>query len=175
MWQLGKRCGAVRVPLVRRLALLAAAWMQSSSRPCGVHAGGATTDPRNVSNGHRIYPPLNGSVDQTTYQDQPQVTVLPDGSWCAVWTHGIGGTEGAGLGNRILSARSTDRGGSWSHPPLDVEPLALSSNQGALTHPWSWGSHRTPWHPVEDPSQLGPCSPDRESAIGNVPALVPGP
>jgi hypothetical protein len=35
------------------------------------------------------------------------------------------------------------------------------------------GSHRTPWHPVEDPL-LGP-SPDRECAMENASALVPGP
>ena len=73
--------------------------------------GWAVRDPRNVSNGLRIFPPLiSNNNSHMTYQDQPQTLVLPDGSWFVVWTHGIGGTEGAGLGNRVLSARSTDQG-----------------------------------------------------------------
>ena len=94
-------------------------------------AGSALRDPRNVSNGLRIFPPLvSSNSSHMTYQDQPQTLVLQDGSWFVVWTHGIGGTEGAGLGNRVLSARSTSQGVHWSSP-VDVEPLAVSSKTSA--------------------------------------------
>ena len=89
-------------------------------------AGGASSDWRNVSNGLPIWPP--STVHEASYQDPPQVQVLPDGPWFVVWTHGVGKAEGSP--NIILSARSTSQGASWS-APVSVEPLAVGASSSA--------------------------------------------
>eukprot|EP01050_Picozoa_sp_SAG11_P034178 SAG11_NODE_11959_length_729_cov_0.858730_1_plen_187_part_01 len=87
---------------------------------------GAVSDWRNVSTGLPIWPPVSNMTK--SYQDQPQVQVLADGTWFVVWTHGTGTNEGSP--NVILSARSTSQGRSWS-PPVEVEPLARDASSSA--------------------------------------------
>eukprot|EP01047_Picozoa_sp_COSAG01_P005355 COSAG01_NODE_182_length_22838_cov_34.788733_7_plen_1032_part_00 len=87
----------------------------------------AETDWRNVTTGNRIWP-LQAS-SPVTYQDQPQISILKDGSWFVVWTHGVGKNEGAR--NIILSMKSFDKGKSWISPPVNVEPFALNAASSA--------------------------------------------
>jgi sucrose-6-phosphate hydrolase SacC (GH32 family) len=87
----------------------------------------ADHDWRNVSTGNKIWP-APGTTAQVTYQDQPQISVLADGSWFVVWTHGVGKSEGAR--NIILSMKSFTKGRNWT-APVNIEPLSLNSASSA--------------------------------------------
>jgi hypothetical protein len=118
-------------PLLLLLALTPTA--QQRRLACG---GGAVADWRNISTGLPIWPPASLRATET-YQDQPQVQVLADGTWFVVWTHGVGTSEGAP--NIVLSARSTNRGRSWS-APVDVEPLAGNYSKAQPSSSASWAN-----------------------------------
>jgi hypothetical protein len=69
------------------------------------------TDKRNIKHGIEI--------PTETYADQPYVVHTHDGAWLCCLTTGAG-REGQS-GQHVVTARSTDRGRTWS-APVDVEP-----------------------------------------------------
>lgn len=71
-----------------------------------------TTDPRNIRHGSVI--PDEG------YCDQPYVVITKDGNWLCTFTTGKG-IEGQ-LGQHVVASISTDKGKTWSDPPIDIEP-----------------------------------------------------
>jgi hypothetical protein len=77
-----------------------------------VNEMGSVSDGRHISNGWVI--PSEG------YCDQPYVVKMEDGAWLCIMTT-ASGVEGAS-GQHIVSARSMDRGKTWSEL-VDVEPI----------------------------------------------------
>ncbi|HRR87432.1 MAG TPA: sialidase family protein, partial [Phycisphaerae bacterium] len=71
-----------------------------------------TADPRNIRNGSVI--PDEG------YCDQPYMVITKDGNWLCTFTTGKG-IEGQ-LGQHVVASISTDKGKTWSDPPIDIEP-----------------------------------------------------
>eukprot|EP01051_Picozoa_sp_SAG22_P004418 SAG22_NODE_236_length_14254_cov_3.426492_5_plen_1588_part_00 len=117
----------VRVAASHVRVLSIDAWKLRTAFSNEPHDSKAAHDWRNVSTGNKIWPPP-GSAAQVTYQDQPQISVLPDSSWFVVWTHGVGKSEGAR--NIILSMKSFTRGRNWTEP-VNIEPYALDSASSA--------------------------------------------
>lgn len=76
---------------------------------CGAFGG---TDPRNIHHGSVI--PDEG------YCDQPYVVITRDGNWLCTFTTGKG-IEGQ-LGQHVVASISSDKGKTWSTPPIDIEP-----------------------------------------------------
>lgn len=70
------------------------------------------TDPRNIRHGSVI--PDEG------YCDQPYVVITKDGNWLCTFTTGKG-VEGQ-KGQHVVASISTDKGKTWSSPPIDIEP-----------------------------------------------------
>ena len=77
-----------------------------------VNEMGSVSDGRHISNGWVI--PSEG------YCDQPYVVKMEDGAWLCIMTT-ASEVEGAS-GQHIVSARSMDRGKTWSEL-VDVEPI----------------------------------------------------
>jgi len=87
----------------------------------------ASEDPRNIRSGSVI--PDEG------YCDQPYVVITKQGHWLCTFTTGKG-REGQ-RGQHVVASISTDKGKTWSTPPIDIEPAdgpeALVQHQDAVT------------------------------------------